>query len=299
MNNLFLLKLFSGLLCLLILLFAGMKWLRHVRKKRAAELVSRAESDAEQAPTPEPRRKKSKIRIEENPTAPILPDLPAISKIRIKNLHFKTVRNKGISQEAFEKSLTEQPFVSFSMGDIWPETVVDKVYLGRKCFTELNQMLTVGNLERAEHEMQGAIPEIGGFLLGKYSFYTGIQKYQISLEEFVPIKPEKNDVFQIEFSTESLVLELGDAQDQFPDMSVIGWFHTHPGHGLFLSKPDLAIHNGFFNELFQLAMEIDSLSEGLDTGFFTRAANGQVNNSVYQKPVWFSWKDIETAITSE
>ena len=47
-------------------------------------------------------------------------------------------------------------------------------------------------------------------------------------------------VFKIEIGTQTLVQELGDAQDTHPDKDVIGWFHTHPGHGLFLSNSDLS-----------------------------------------------------------
>ena len=63
----------------------------------------------------------------------------------------------------------------------------------------------------------------------------------------------------------------------------------------FLSKPDLTIHEGFFQEPYQFAMEIDSLTENLDTAFFTRDKNGNINNQDRLLPgvQWFSWTDIE------
>lgn len=83
-------------------------------------------------------------------------------------------------------------------------------------------------------------------------------------------------------------------QDLFPELVVVGWFHTHPGHGLFLSPPDLNIQK-HFREPYQFAMEIDSLTENLDTGFFTRRSNGDMNNTEHLRPGarWFAWTEIE------
>ncbi|MCB0630861.1 MAG: hypothetical protein KDD15_14040, partial [Lewinella sp.] len=58
-------------------------------------------------------------------------------------------------------------------------------------------------------------------------------------------------------------------------------------------KPDLRIHDSFFREHYQFAMEIDSLTNGLDTGFFTRMSDGKVNNrrNLIPGTPWYSWID--------
>ncbi|MBK8031262.1 MAG: hypothetical protein IPK17_17580 [Chloroflexi bacterium] len=38
-----------------------------------------------------------------------------------------------------------------------------------------------------------------------------------------------------------------------------GWYHSHPGFGVFLSGMDLGIHNQFFTHLWQLAVVIDPI----------------------------------------
>ena len=60
----------------------------------------------------------------------------------------------------------------------------------------------------------------------------------------------------------------------------------------------MKIHDGFFNKPFQVAMEIDSLTENLDTGFFTRNQAGEVNNSEHRIPgePWFAWTEIEKSV---
>lgn len=48
----------------------------------------------------------------------------------------------------------------------------------------------------------------------------------------------------------------------FPESPVIvGWYHSHPGFGIFLSEHDLFIHRNFFREPFQLAYVIDPQDE--------------------------------------
>lgn len=52
----------------------------------------------------------------------------------------------------------------------------------------------------------------------------------------------------------------------FPDASVVGWYHSHPGFGIFLSDYDLFIHGNFFNAPHQVAWVCDPHSN--DEGCF-------------------------------
>lgn len=50
-----------------------------------------------------------------------------------------------------------------------------------------------------------------------------------------------------------------------PEWRILGWYHTHPGFGIFLSGMDLFIENNFFNLPWQIAYVYDPLAkeEGL------------------------------------
>jgi proteasome lid subunit RPN8/RPN11 len=52
-----------------------------------------------------------------------------------------------------------------------------------------------------------------------------------------------------------------------PDKRVVGWYHTHPGFGIFLSDRDQFIHKSFFNLPFQVAFVYDPKSR--EHGVFT------------------------------
>jgi proteasome lid subunit RPN8/RPN11 len=50
-------------------------------------------------------------------------------------------------------------------------------------------------------------------------------------------------------------------EQKYPDSKIVGWFHTHPGLGIFLSHYDLFIHRNFFKEPWQVAIVIDPLND--------------------------------------
>lgn len=200
----------------------------------------------------------------------------------------------NLSHDDFIKMLKEEACTPLVMETHWEDSAVTNIHFGRKALFDLDRFLRQQNIHEIK-EKEGTIPEIGGFLLGKYFLHDDQATYDVAILHFVPVHPEDHDVYRLEFSVESLATRLGDVQDEFPQYALVGWFHTHPGHGLFLSKPDLTIQEGFFGKPFQFAMEIDSLTENLDTAFFTRDSGGRVFNSEHRKPgtKWFAWTEIE------
>jgi proteasome lid subunit RPN8/RPN11 len=47
----------------------------------------------------------------------------------------------------------------------------------------------------------------------------------------------------------------------FSDKTIVGWYHSHPGFGVFLSDYDLFIHQNFFSAPHQLALVFDPHSD--------------------------------------
>jgi proteasome lid subunit RPN8/RPN11 len=52
----------------------------------------------------------------------------------------------------------------------------------------------------------------------------------------------------------------------FPNLRIVGWYHTHPGHGIFLSEMDLFIQQSFFDQRWQTALVYDP--QNVETGIF-------------------------------
>lgn len=60
----------------------------------------------------------------------------------------------------------------------------------------------------------------------------------------------------------------------FPDARILGWYHTHPGFGIFLSDMDIFICDHFFNLPWQIAFVYDPVS-GEEGNFVWRAGRPQ------------------------
>ena len=53
---------------------------------------------------------------------------------------------------------------------------------------------------------------------------------------------------------------------EYPDLRILGWYHTHPGFGIFLSEMDIFIQENFFPEPWQVALVYDP--KGKEEGVF-------------------------------
>src|SRR5579859_7545167 len=56
--------------------------------------------------------------------------------------------------------------------------------------------------------------------------------------------------------------------------NILGWYHTHPGLGIFLSATDLRTQERYFNSLWQIAVVLDPLSGQM--GVFAGASGRKV-----------------------
>jgi proteasome lid subunit RPN8/RPN11 len=96
--------------------------------------------------------------------------------------------------------------------------------------------------------------EIGGFLIG--GFYRDEREF-VEVEHFVPAQRTASGSARLVFTHETWVETSRQIQSRFPGKQIVGWHHTHPGLGVFLSAYDLFIHRHFFGSPWQAAMVVD------------------------------------------
>ena len=234
-------------------------------------------------------KNKTSYSADEN-TISVVNESKEANKIRITGYRKSSRKVFVYNDDAELLPLIKKSVFCFEPHLHFTNSIIESIYFTKRSILKLDHFLVTQNLKPL-HEKEGAIPEIGGILVGRPNLSSKDGKYRVIVEEFVPINAKFHSVIQLEFSTESLVKDLGDIQDQYSEYIAVGWFHTHPGHGLFLSKPDLTIQERFFGEPYQFAMEIDSLTERLDTAFFTRTNDGLINNAndKLENSEWYSW----------
>jgi len=117
--------------------------------------------------------------------------------------------------------------------------------------------------------------ELGGVLLGHYKEKDG--HYWLEIEEKIIARHTEAAKSNITFThmTWEYINQVKD--DFFPNLKMLGWFHTHPGFGIFLSKEDCFIQKNFFNESWSIAYVIDPVHN--NWGFF-----GWSNGSIVRIP---------------
>ncbi len=119
--------------------------------------------------------------------------------------------------------------------------------------------------------------ELGGVLIGSYEETGGRHIVKIS----AAIKARYTDASLAEIKFTHQTWEDIDKVKElyYPNEKIIGWFHTHPGFGIFLSDYDLFIQNNFFKFPYQVAYVVDPIKG--KSGFFGNT-DGTIKRIKYQ-----------------
>ncbi len=97
--------------------------------------------------------------------------------------------------------------------------------------------------------------EQGGFLLGREE--TSESGLVVTILAFIPAEGAAERHSQVTFTNETWNRFHKRKAAEYPALAVVGWYHTHPGFGIFLSKEDMFIQNNFFNKPGNLALVVD------------------------------------------
>ncbi|MCB0631638.1 MAG: hypothetical protein KDD15_17960, partial [Lewinella sp.] len=178
-------------------------------------------------------------------------------------------------------------YYTFHLNTHWADTLVQQVWMSKEACQDA--YFLIEDATRAAFMQKDTIPEVGGFLLG-VPHRNEDDTFDVRIEKFVSVKPQNNGEYEITFGREAFI-QLDDALEKDKSLTTVGWMHTHPGHGLFLSGKDLEVVEAFFREPYHLSMEVDTKTRHLDTAFFTRRKDRQLNNSLptSNAKAWFSW----------
>ena len=116
------------------------------------------------------------------------------------------------------------------------------------------------------HALSDTSVELGGILLGKECVDDETGEPFVLITEALEAKHYENTQASFTYTHESWA-EISRERDQkHPDLDIVGWYHTHPDFGIFLSGPDLFIHHNFFPQPLQVAYVVDPIRQ--KRGFF-------------------------------
>ncbi len=165
----------------------------------------------------------------------------------------KTEKENEEETEAFQL-----PMNFLSLGEIESDDV--KVYIKQDVYKSLEELAASDTTK-----------ELGSIIIGDYANELG--KTNVIISEFVEAKYTDASASTLTFTHKTWDYVHSEHERLYPDKKIIGWQHTHPNYGIFLSNYDMFIQENFFNLPFQVAYVIDPIQN--IRGFF-QWKNGKV-----------------------
>ena len=171
--------------------------------------------------------------------------------------------DKDFEIEIQDENVDEAPSVQLPMnfltfGEIENDDV--KVYIKQDVYKALEKLAASDTSK-----------ELGSIILGEYCQEHG--KTHVIISQYIEAKYTDASASTLTFTHETWDYVHAEHEKRYPDKKIIGWQHTHPNYGIFLSNYDMFIQENFFNLPFQVAYVIDPIQNL--RGFF-QWKNGRI-----------------------
>jgi proteasome lid subunit RPN8/RPN11 len=128
------------------------------------------------------------------------------------------------------------------------------------------------------HSVSDMVNEVGGIMVGEWCVDEQGEQF-IVVEHAIPARHTRHGSVYLTFTQDSLV-EIHDEIDlHYKGKKIVGWYHTHPRMGIFLSHYDTWLHKNFFPEPWQVALVVEPHSS--NGGFFIKQRNGSLDSTRY------------------
>ena len=163
-----------------------------------------------------------------------------------------------ISDNTSNSTPIQLPLNFLNIGEIENDDV--KVYIHQDVYKEMEK-----------YASSDTAHELGTIMIGEYSEDMG--KMHVVISDFIYAKYTDASASTLTFTHETWDYVHKEHDEKYPNKKIVGWQHTHPGYGIFLSNYDMFIQENFFNLQFQVAYVIDPVQHL--RGFF-QWKNGKV-----------------------
>lgn len=148
--------------------------------------------------------------------------------------------------EEKEKNSLNLPVNFISFGEIESGDV--NVYIKQDVYNYLEQ-----------YAASDTTKELGTILLGDYC--EDNSKNYVIISDYIVAKYTDASASTLTFTHKTWEYVHSQHEKNHSDKKIVGWQHTHPSYGIFLSNYDMFIQENFFNLPFQLAYVIDPIQK--------------------------------------
>ena len=146
--------------------------------------------------------------------------------------------------EQEESGSVQLPLNFLSFGEFEADDV--KVYIKQNVYKALEK-----------YAAEDTSTERGTILIGDYCEELG--KIHVVISDYIEARYTDASASTLTFTHETWDYVHKQHSERFEQKKIIGWQHTHPNYGIFLSNYDLFIQENFFDLPFQIAYVIDPI----------------------------------------
>ncbi len=121
--------------------------------------------------------------------------------------------------------------------------------------------------------------EVGGALVGLWCQDRDTDEQFVVVQHMLPARHTRQGSVYLTFTQDTIVEFHNEIEKNHNGKRIVGWYHTHPRMGIFLSHYDTWLHNNFFPEPWQVALVVEphkSLA-----GFFIRRDDDALDPTRY------------------
>jgi proteasome lid subunit RPN8/RPN11 len=151
------------------------------------------------------------------------------------------------------------------------------------------------------HSRSNLRTELGGALLGRAYRFNG-QVY-VSVEAAVPASSADHGPLHFTFNADTWNQLRHDRDKHYPNLEIVGWFHTHPNLGVFYSGDDVVVHSAAFTLPWHVGLVVDPVRNeacffGWENGELIPFAGFYELLDGQEKP-FVSWRVVRTSVWSD
>lgn len=106
-----------------------------------------------------------------------------------------------------------------------------------------------------EHALSDVRTELGGVLLGQAYQYKG--QIYVQVDAAVTAKSDQHGPVHFTFTADAWAGIHREREEHYPNLHIVGWFHTHPDLGVFYSSDDVVVHSVAFDMPWHVGLVVD------------------------------------------
>ena len=146
--------------------------------------------------------------------------------------------------------------------------------------------------EMAAHAESDREREVGGALLGRA--YLHEERLYVEVRSALPARSNDHGPVHFTFNADAWSGLHRDRAVTYPELDIVGWFHTHPGLGVFYSADDVVVHSAAFVMPWHVGQVIDPVRR--ETGIFGWQRTADEGRTLVPLPGFYEVVEQEESI---